>query len=77
MVSLLQNLYSNNDLRNGPVNQNSTIVFEREHSNLLEVVPSSIEMYPGGPEEFMVTILGKSPGHSLVTTNVTSNTIMK
>ncbi|XP_037025416.1 cystinosin homolog [Bradysia coprophila] len=61
---------------NGVVNQNATIIFEREHPHLIDVVPSFIEIYSDGPREFMITVLGKSPGHSLVTTNITENTVI-
>jgi len=65
----------NVNVEGGTVDRNVSIVFERQHANLFEVVPSFIEIYPDGPREFMITVLGKSPGHSLLETNITANTV--
>lgn len=54
-----------------------SVIFERQHADLIEVYPSFIEIYPDGPTEFMITVLGKSPGHSFITTNITSNSVIK
>lgn len=41
---------------------------------MVDIIPSTIELYPGGPtDNFIICILGKSPGHLEVTTNVTTS----
>lgn len=78
---MMQGYYNPNQLyvtfRSETVDRNVSIIFERQHSDLIEVVPSFIEIYPDGPREYMITVLGKSPGHSLIETNITSNTVIK
>lgn len=66
----------NYSFRSGTVDKNVSIIFDRQHSDLIEVVPSFIEIYPDGEKEFMITVLGKSPGHSHIYTNITSNTVV-
>lgn len=60
---------------NGTIAENYTITFNREHPDLVDISPLSVEIYPDGPRDFIICIVGKSPGHLEITSNSTSNAI--
>ncbi|XP_037027131.1 cystinosin homolog isoform X2 [Bradysia coprophila] len=73
LIDETQFAYLNVD--NGTITQNYTITFTREHPDLVDISPTSVEIYPDGPRDFIICIVGKSPGHLEITSNSTSNAI--
>lgn len=60
---------------NGTITQNVTITFTKQHPELVDISPSSVLIYPDGPRDFIICIVGKSPGHLEISSNATSNDI--
>lgn len=60
---------------NVTITQNYTITFTREHPDLVDISPPFVEIYPDGPRDFIICIVGKSPGHLEITSNASSSEI--
>ncbi len=60
---------------NDTITGNYTITFTRQHPDLVDISPSFVEIYPDGPRDFIICIVGKSPGHLEITSNASSDAI--
>lgn len=62
--------------RSGTPYRDVSITFEKEH-DLVEVYPSYIEILPDGPTDFMISVVGKSPGHLHIRADITPDVVIK
>ncbi|KAJ6637414.1 Cystinosin like [Pseudolycoriella hygida] len=63
------------NVESGTVNENFTLTFTKQHPELVDISPSYVDIYPDGQKDFMICIVGKSPGHLEITSNATSRDI--
>lgn len=54
----------------GDPNEKYTLTFLRQHEQMVDVIPITVEISPGGAKDFLIGILGKSPGSMELTAEI-------
>lgn len=75
VVLIDETQYLTLNIENGTLTGNVDVQLTKEHPDLIDVIPSNLILYPGGPRDNTICIVGKSPGHLEITSNYTPGVV--